>query len=257
MAVCRLKARGEPNEYEKPTQKGSGSGAMANVLITGTNRGIGLEFVRQYLQRGDSVFATCRELGKAGELRELQATNPELRILTLDAADTDTYPALLEQLGKEPIDIFINNAGVYGPRAAQFGNVTEQDWLEVFRVNTIAPLLLTQVLIGNFRKGEGHRLVYVTSKMGSIADNSSGGSYLYRSSKTALNQVVKSLAADLADDGLIAVVIHPGWVKTDMGGPNALIDTRTSVTGMVAVIDGLGPEESGKFFNYDGSLIPW
>ncbi|MBT8146727.1 MAG: SDR family NAD(P)-dependent oxidoreductase, partial [Gammaproteobacteria bacterium] len=100
-------------------------------------------------------------------------------------------------------------------------------------------------------------LIYVTSKMGSIEDNTSGASYIYRSSKTALNQVVKSVSADLAADGLTAVVVHPGWVQTDMGGPNALIDTKTSVGGMISVIDNLSSADSGKFFNYDGSPIPW
>ena len=117
--------------------------------------------------------------------------------------------------------------------------------------------MLTQLLIENFRSGSERKLVYVTSKMGSIDDNTGGGSYIYRSSKTALNQVVKSLANDLAEEGFTAVVIHPGWVQTDMGGPNALIDTATSVSGMIGVIDGLKTGDSGQFYNYNGTLIPW
>jgi len=230
---------------------------MASVLITGTNRGIGLEFVSRFLDQGHSVIATCREPANAGKLRELGADASRLRVLQLDVSSADSRAGFVNELGDEAIDVFINNAGIYGPRAAQFGKVTEAEWLQVFQVNTVAPLLLTQELIENFRRGENTRLVYVTSKMGSIADNQSGGSYVYRSSKTALNQVVKSLAADLADDGLTAIVIHPGWVQTDMGGPNALIDTATSVAGMMSVIDGLSPADSGRFFNYDGAEIPW
>jgi len=231
---------------------------MATILITGTNRGIGLEFVHRYLARGDQVIATAREPAQAQALQELAAGNSSLlRIMELDVADPDSQYRFVRALGEQAIDVFINNAGVYGPRAAGFGAVSEQEWLAVLRVNTIAPLLLTQQLIANIKRGAAGKLVYVTSKMGSIADNQSGGSYIYRSSKTALNQVVRSLAADLADQGLTAAVVHPGWVQTDMGGPNALIDTATSVTGMIAVIDALTPENSGRFFNYDGSEIPW
>ena len=230
---------------------------MAKILITGANRGIGLEFASQYLDRGDSVIATCRDPEKSAALQALQATNPNLQIRQLDVSSDESLHRFAAELGDEAIDVFINNAGVYGPRSAGFGQVSEQDWLPVLRVNTIAPLILTQLLVDNFRRGQAGKLVYVTSKMGSIEDNQSGGSYIYRSSKTALNQVVRSLAADLADDGLTAVVIHPGWVQTDMGGPNALIDTQTSVGGMVSVIDGLGSKDTGKFYNYDGSVIPW
>lgn len=230
---------------------------MATLLITGTNRGIGLEFVRQYLARGDQVIATCRQPTEARALQELAAAEPGLRIMALDVAEPDSLTGFADELGDQAIDIFINNAGVYGPRSARFGEVSAQDWLGVLEVNTVAPLLLTQLLIDNFRRGTGRKLVYITSKMGSIADNESGGSYIYRSSKTALNQVVKSLAADLADQGLLAAVLHPGWVQTDMGGPNALIDTGTSVRGMIGVIDGLSAAQTGHFFNYDGREIPW
>ena len=230
---------------------------MANILITGSNRGIGLELVAQYLDRGDTVFATCRDPQGADKLNYLKTGNPHLQVMQLDVSKSESFAGFAAGLNDKAIDVFINNAGVYGPRSARFGEVTEQDWLPVFQVNTIAPLLLTQALIGNFKRGTDCKLIYVTSKMGSIEDNTSGASYIYRSSKTALNQVVKSLAADLAADGLTSVVIHPGWVKTDMGGSNALIDTATSVSGMMSVIDNLASTDSGKFFNYDGKPIPW
>ena len=131
------------------------------------------------------------------------------------------------------------------------------DWESVLKVNAISPLLLTQQIISNLRSGRARKLVYVTSKMGSIDDNRGGGSYIYRSSKTALNSVVRSLSVDLREEGFSVAVLHPGWVRTDMGGPNGLIDVTTSVSGMMSVIEGLSPAGSGQFFNYDGSIIPW
>lgn len=230
---------------------------MTTVLITGANRGIGLEFARQYLARGDRVIAACRNISAASALQQLGANHKQLVPLPLDAADDESIAAFPQQLQDEAVDIFINNAGVYGPRDGKFGKVAGADWLHVLQVNSVAPLLLTQALMPNLRKGKSKKLLYLTSKMGSIADNGGGGHYVYRSSKAALNMVAKSLAIDLASAGFIVAVLHPGWVKTDMGGPNALIDTLTSVTGMVEVIDGLGQQQSGGFYNYDGSVIPW
>lgn len=230
---------------------------MATVLITGTNRGIGLEFVRQFLARGDRVLATCRQRDSAPALQRLRNHNGKLEVLELDVADAESLQKFPQQLGDEAIDIFINNAGVYGPRDANFGSVDGETWMSVFQVNSIAPMLLTQLLINKMQAGADKKLLYVTSKMGSIDDNKGGGSYVYRSSKTALNAVVKSLAIDLAEEGFKAAVLHPGWVMTDMGGPSALIDTKTSVSGMMQVIDSLDMEHSGNFFNYDGSVISW
>lgn len=230
---------------------------MANILITGSNRGIGLEFVSQYLDRGDTVFASCRDPRGADRLRALQTDDARLSVIELDVSNPDSFVDFAASLGGQAIDVFINNAGVYGPRSAGFGEISAQDWLSVLQINTIAPLLLTQALIANIKRGNEGKLVYVTSKMGSIADNTSGASYIYRTSKTALNQVVKSLSADLAADGLTAVVVHPGWVQTDMGGPNALINAQTSVRGMISVIDGITRSDSGRFLNYDGIAIPW
>lgn len=230
---------------------------MSTYLVTGTNRGIGLEFVKQLLARGESVLATCRDLDKAEQLQQLKAGSDNLSLFELDVADAESRANFPKRLEGQGVDVFINNAGIYGPRAASFGKVEEQAWAEVMLVNSIAPILLTQLLMENFRKGRGKKLVYVSSKMGSIADNQGGGQYIYRSSKTALNAAVKSLAIDLADAGFAATVVHPGWVQTDMGGPNALIDTETSVSGMLKVIDGLNQQNAGSFFNYDGQTIPW
>lgn len=234
---------------------------MATILITGTNRGIGLEFTKQCLARGDRVIATCRNIEAADGLKQLQGSHDELgtrlEIRELDVSSTESMLEFVQQLADTPIDIFINNAGVYGPRNANFGELDGQLWASVLQVNSIAPLILSELLMPNLRQGKDKKMLYLSSKMGSIDDNSGGGSYIYRSSKTALNSAVKSLAIDLAGEGFSAAVLHPGWVLTDMGGPNALIDTKTSVTGMLKVVDDLDPQTSGSFFNYDGSIIAW
>lgn len=230
---------------------------MATVLITGTNRGIGLEFVSQFLARGDRVLATCRNVKSADSLNQLRSSNDNLDVLALDVSSTESMQAFIRQLDGVAIDVFINNAGVYGPRAANFGEIDADVWSSVLQVNSIAPLILSQMLLDNLLLGKDKKLIYLTSKMGSIDDNSGGGSYIYRSSKTALNSVVKSIAIDLAPQGFKAAVLHPGWVRTDMGGQNALIDTQTSVNGMMSVIDNLQQNQSGSFFNYDGNIISW
>ena len=230
---------------------------MATVLITGTNRGIGLEFTKQFLARGDSVIATCREPAAATELQALSAEYDTLNILSLDVASTESMQAFVKQLDGVAIDVFINNAGVYGPSSVRFGEVDADVWASVLNVNAIAPIMLSQMLMPKLRAGKDKKMLYLSSKMGSIEDNGSGTGYIYRSSKAALNAVVKSLSIDLAPEGFTAAVLHPGWVLTDMGGANALIDTRTSVAGMLAVIDGLNVEQSGSFISYNGSSIPW
>lgn len=229
---------------------------MASILITGANRGIGLEFTKQYLARGETVIATCRNPEAATELKALADQHSHLTVLILDVSDAASLDAFARQLGDTAIDIFINNAGIYGPRTG-FGDLNEPEWAEVFRVNASAPIVLTQIVIDNLRAGNLKKMVFLTSKMGSIGDNQGGGSYIYRSSKAALNAAVKSLSIDLADEGFLVGLLHPGWVRTDMGGPNGLIDAPTSVAGLTKVIDDLAPSNTGNFFNYDGSIIPW
>ncbi|MDA1373076.1 MAG: SDR family NAD(P)-dependent oxidoreductase [Proteobacteria bacterium] len=155
---------------------------MATVLITGANRGIGLEFTRQLLARGERVVAAYRAVDGATDLQQLVKANPQLTLLQLDVADNESIAAFPKQLQGEPVDIFINNVGVYGPRDSEFGKVSGKEWLDVLQINSVAPLLLTQVLIECLRKGKDRKLLYLTSKMGSIADNGDGGHYVYRSS---------------------------------------------------------------------------
>lgn len=230
---------------------------MATYFITGCNRGLGLEMAQQLVQRGERVIATCRDIATASDLTELALRSQGLSLIEMDMASLESMTEAVALLNEEPIDVFINNAGIYGPRDANFGNVAGDDMALVLHVNAIAPLQLTQLLIPRLRTGKGKKLAFVSSKMGSIADNGRGGSYIYRCSKTALNSVVKTLAVDLAEEGFIAAALHPGWVRTDMGGPNGLIDAEESVRGMLQVIDALTPAATGEFINYNGAAIPW
>lgn len=227
---------------------------MRTVLITGANRGIGLAMVQQALEDGDEVIATCR---RPEEAERILPAHERLRWLSLDVTDEDSIAALAKQLDGAGVDVLINNAGTYGPRGVTLGEVEAGPWLEVLRTNTIGPLLVTQALRPALRRGTERKIAFISSKVGSIDDNGSGGGYLYRSSKTALNQVMKSLSVDLAEEGFVVLALHPGWVRTRMGGPNALIDTDTSARGLLKVITEATPECSGRFFNYDGSTIPW
>jgi NAD(P)-dependent dehydrogenase (short-subunit alcohol dehydrogenase family) len=228
-----------------------------SILITGTNRGIGLEFVKHYLKNNEKVIATCRNRNSAKDLLELENTTNNLSLVELDVSNPNSINNFTSKIAGLPIDTFISNAGVSGPKNIEFGNFDAKEWLDVFNINTIAPLIITQKILKNLRLGKDKKLVFISSKVGSIEDNTSGGMYIYRTSKTALNQVIKSLSIDLKEENFIVVALHPGWVQTDMGGPNALIDTKTSVKGMTEAIDNLTSKNSGKFYNYDGSAIPW
>jgi NAD(P)-dependent dehydrogenase (short-subunit alcohol dehydrogenase family) len=226
---------------------------MPNVLITGANRGIGLEFARSFAADGWSVHACCRQPDKAAALKALAG---EVAVHRLDVTDGLQVAGLARELADRPIDLLLNNAGIYGPRTG-FGETDYDEWAPVFRVNTMAPLRMAERFVAQVARSERRLIANVSSRMGSIGDNSRGGSYIYRSSKAALNMVVKSLSADLAGRGIAVVAFHPGWVQTDMGGPEAAITAAESVAGMRAVIERLGPADNGKFFNYDGSEIPW
>lgn len=232
---------------------------MATTLITGTNRGIGLEYVRQYARDGWQVIACCRQPAKADNLRQLAAQYPaHIRIHALDVADHQQIDQLASSLANETIDLLINNAGVYPPADdGGFGSIDYAAWAHTFQINTMAPLKMAEAFINQISHSNLKTIATITSKMGSIADNQRGGSYLYRSSKAAVNIVAKSLAIDLKPRGILSVLLHPGWVKTDMGGQDALISTEQSVAGMRQVLSKIAPADSGKFFAYDGQIIPW
>ena len=231
--------------------------SAGTVLITGAARGIGLEFVRHYLQAGWQVHACARNLQQAGELQQLAQDEAALRLHELDISSDSQISDLTAELEQQPLDLVINNAGIYGPKGLAFGEVTRDRWRQVLEVNTISPLMLTQALLGNLLEGRQKKVVMLSSKVGSISENSGGAGYYYRSSKTALNQVVKSLSIDLAELGISVLAVHPGWVQTEMGGPNALIDTGQSVAGLAQVIDQLDGQMSGQFIEYNGKQIPW
>jgi NAD(P)-dependent dehydrogenase (short-subunit alcohol dehydrogenase family) len=228
------------------------------VLITGANRGIGLEFVRQFARGGSQVIACCREPTSASALNTLmQESDGKVTVHRLDVANRAQREDLRRELGDTPIDLLINNAGVYGQRDATFGNIDEQQWLETFAINAIAPIKLSEALVENVARGRRKIIASISSQMGSIADNSSGGHYVYRSSKAALNAAMKSMALDLQSRGVIAAILHPGWVKTDLGGPNALISVEESVDYMRATLERVTLKDSGTFFDIDGSVMPW
>jgi NAD(P)-dependent dehydrogenase (short-subunit alcohol dehydrogenase family) len=180
-----------------------------------------------------------------------------VKIHALDVADDYQVKALAKTLADVPIDLLINSAGLGSPEQDEFGKTPANDWLEVLRVNAIAPMHVVEQFVGNLEAGQRKLIVNITSKMGSIADNTTGGSYIYRTSKAALNMVAKGLAQDLKAKRMIVVVFHPGWVKTDMGGAGATLTPEKSVTAVRRVIDRLGPGDSGKFYNHDGREYPW
>ena len=231
---------------------------MKKILVTGANRGLGLGLVKKFLKNDEKVFCTTRNVSKSKELILCKEKyNDNLEICELDLLDKDSPNILSNFLGDETIDLFINNAGVIGHSAQHFKSVSLNHWLEVLKVNLIAPLLITQSIIKNIEKSSEKKIYIISSKVGSIEDNKSGGMYIYRSSKTALNQVVKSLSIDLKPLGISVISLHPGWVKTEMGGPNALLSVEESVNGMVDVISNTSIINSGQFINYDGTRLPW
>ena len=231
---------------------------MPSALITGANRGIGLEFARQYLAEGWRVYACCRDPDSAFELRPLADTSDDqLRIMTLDVTDSATIKAAVSELDGQAIDLLLNNAGVMGPRSQTIGNIDYDAWAKVLDTNTMGPMRVSEAFVDNFARSDRKLIVTLTSGMGSLADNTSGGSIAYRSSKAAVNMVMRSLAIDLAPRGITCVVVNPGWVQTDMGGPNAKITPSESVTKLRRLIETLGPAQSGKFLNYDGCEYPW
>ena len=228
---------------------------MNTVLITGANRGIGLEFTQQYATDGWRVLACCRNPQSASALQSIAKSNTNIEILTLDVADFAQIDALALQLKNTSIDLLINNAGVYP--SSSFGDVDYDAFAEGFKINSMAPLKMAEAFVQHITRGQLKKIATLSSKMGSLDDNTSGDSYSYRCSKTAVNMVMKSLSVDLKPYGISVVTLHPGWVQTDMGGSNAIINTQTSVTGLRNVIADLNLQNTGRFIAYDGKQINW
>ncbi|MBI1985860.1 MAG: SDR family oxidoreductase [Rhodospirillales bacterium] len=227
---------------------------MQTVLITGASRGIGLEFARQYAADGWRVIAGCR---KPANAKALKAVTGKVAVEKLDVDDPASVRALSRKYAKDAIDVLINNAGIYGPRGMTMTTIDYDAWEQVLRTNTMAPLRVAAAFLPQVARSRKKIIATVTSWMGSIAANEAGGHYVYRSSKAAVNAVMKSLSIDVKAKGVIVAVLHPGWVKTDMGGPDATIEAPESVKGMRAVIAKLKKKDSGHFFNYDGTPMPW
>ncbi|MPS30911.1 MULTISPECIES: SDR family oxidoreductase [unclassified Salinivibrio] len=231
------------------------------LLITGANRGIGLALTELYLEHGWQVIACCRFPGSAPHLMTLKNRYSTLTTYGLDVTDHTAIQQLALQLIDTPIHLLINNAGLYGPKGYQFGDVDTAAWREVLEVNTIAPLVIAEHFTPHLEKASqsGHTPIFafLSSKVGSMSDNQSGGGYIYRSSKAALNAVIKSLSIDLRSKGIRSIALHPGWVQTQMGGPNALINTATSAQGLKYVLDTLTDSQNGNFIDYQGQEIGW
>ena len=232
---------------------------MPTVMITGANRGLGLEFVRQYLRDDWRVIATCRRPEQAAELQGIKASYPgKIGIYPLEVTDNDTIYSLAAQLDGTAIDILIQNAGI--DMEDGFQQTGFADRLQAFRINTLPVLLIAEAFIDHIAASEQKKLVYVSSLKASTtvsAGHTGGGQYCYRASKAAGNSIIKALSFDLAARGVITAAISPGWVRTDMGGPHAPLSPQQSVTLVRQVITNLTPENSGGYFNQDGKANPW
>ena len=221
------------------------------IIVTGANRGLGLELCRQFKAAGATVIGTARDPKAAIDLRTL-----EVQIEPLDVAEDDSVDELAKRLDGVAVDILINNAGIGGAgngvmsldmdRARQF-----------FEVNSLGPIRVTRALLPHLRRGEERKIVHISSLMGSLQENSVGGYYCYRASKAALNMMNRSLAAELAGQGFVCAVCHPGWVRTRMGGTSAPVSPQESASGLIRVVASLAKGHSGRFFDYTGRELPW
>ena len=237
---------------------------MPTALITGANRGLGYEFTRQYLGEDWHVIAACRRPAAAKALAELGKQFPRLRTVAIDVLDHATIDRAAEQYRDQPIDVLVNNAGIFGPSNADdgdqgqsFGHIDYEAWAEVLRVNTIGPMKMAEAFVGNVSASDQKKVVTISSGMGSIADTGTGGHFAYRTSKAAVNMAMATLADTLSPQGIIVVTLCPGWCRTDMGGKAAPNDPADSVARMRELIGRCTPEDSGTFIHHSGKRLPW
>ena len=230
---------------------------MPGICITGANRGLGLEFTRQYAADGWQVLACCRD--PAAATSSLGGFGGDVRVVALDAGDPESIRALAAQI-RDPLDVLMNNAGVFAEAdemaAGDMDAYTER-WRHDFQINAVAPLLVTRALLPHIMRGKHKKIIAISSRMGSIGMNRDGGYTIYRSTKAALNMAMNNLALELQPQGVSVNVLHPGWVRTDMGGRQADLAPEESVKGMRRVIAGLDPARTGKFYDYKGEELPW
>lgn len=231
---------------------------MTTLLVTGANRGIGLELCKQCVKKGWTVHATCREPENAMELLKLaQQSDGKLSVYPLDVRNFEQLENLEAVLNSTPVDVLINNAGVHAKGASVFGETDDKVWDEAVHVNLLAPMKMMEHFIDNVANSDMKVIANITSKMGSMDDNTSGGSYAYRATKAALNAVTVSAAHDLKHRDVIVLLMHPGWVKTDMGGPHGELSVEQAVTLLLKQIVEADMSHSGKFLDIDGSGIAW
>lgn len=223
-----------------------------NAVVTGANRGIGLELVRQLIARGARVDAACR---RPQEAEELCATGA--RVHEVDVASDDSVAAFAEALADRPIDLLINNAGVYGDARQRMSDFDYSAATRTFETNALGALRVSQALLPHLRRGHGKKIAHISSAMGSIGATTSPGDLAYRVSKAALNMISRSIALELHDDHIISLVVHPGWVRTDMGGPNAPTSAAESARGILTQIDAASFIDSGQFVDYQGARCAW
>ena len=226
---------------------------MRTALITGANRGLGLEFARQLKDKGYYIIGCCRNPANATELNALAD-----EVLQLDVTNDNDIASLKQTLNNRPIDFLVNNAGMSGEQGVTVDNIDRDNFINVFNVNCIGVVKLSDAILPNIQSSSEKNILVVSSRMGSISDNERGRSYAYRASKTALHSVMRSFAIDVKDKGIHVMLIHPGWVKTNMGGPDALIDVQTSVAGMLNQADKhLSQSHADVLHRFDGDVIDW
>ncbi len=226
---------------------------MKTVLITGAGRGIGLALAEQFLQKGHQVLASYRDEATSKDLLALTKISNSLQLIKMDVAQVSTWGDFKTIITKTPPDILINNAGVIGSESGSIRDINLKELTNVFAVNTFAPLLVSQFVAPLMKAGS--TIAHVTSLMGSIADNKGGGYYDYRMSKAALNMMNKCLSIEFPK--LTCLVLHPGWVQTDMGGSSAPVQPEASAKGLTEVILNSQVEQSGRFYDYRGRELPW
>lgn len=230
---------------------------MQSVLVTGANRGIGLEWCRQYAEAAWRVFATCRRPEAADELHELAWRHPRLSVHRLDVTQAESLVALRAELQGEAIDVLVNNAGVYLEKYIPSDELRYDDWMHTLKVNTLGPMRVTEALLAAVTASRRRLIVNMSSHMASIAEIEAPGDYYYRSSKAALNAAMRGLSLALKERGIGVLLLHPGWVKTRMGGPDAPLTPAESVAGMRRLVEAFSMDRSGRFFRYNDTEIPW
>ena len=234
---------------------------MSTVVISGANRGLGLEFTMQYAEAGWTVIAAARDPQKGEALKGLAASHENIELAVLDVANDASVAEFKKRLGGRAVDILINNAGMFPTKRNEFGEVDYVAWLDTLNTNTLGPVRLTEALTENIAKSEKKLVIVISSAMGSIAtyeDEPSGpGAIQYRTSKTAVNMAVAIMTRGLRAKGITVITQCPGWVQTDMGGAGATLKPEQSISALRKIFEGITLKDSGKYFGQDGRDLPW